>query len=67
MRSLGGDRSPNGVKASLPGKVALRVASSLESRIILDQPGAETLLGKGDLLAHLGQGVVRAQAPFDGE
>lgn len=49
------------VKANLGGRIALQVASQVNSRIILDQPGAETLLGKGDLLANLGRGVVRAQ------
>jgi S-DNA-T family DNA segregation ATPase FtsK/SpoIIIE len=50
------------IKANLGGKVALQVASQINSRIILDQGGAERLLGKGDLLADLGHGVVRAQA-----
>jgi len=52
------------IKANLGGKIALRVASQTNSRIILDQGGAERLLGKGDLLASLGRGVVRAQAPL---
>ncbi len=56
---------PGGIKANLPGRVALKVASTLESRIILEGSGAEALLGKGDLLADLGHGRVRAQAPFD--
>jgi S-DNA-T family DNA segregation ATPase FtsK/SpoIIIE len=58
------DRStvPPIVKANLTGKIALQVASQTNSRIILDQGGAEKLLGKGDLLANLGHGVVRAQA-----
>ena len=60
------DRStvPPIVKANLGGKVALQVASQTNSRIILDQGGAERLLGKGDLLADLGHGLVRAQAPM---
>jgi DNA segregation ATPase FtsK/SpoIIIE, S-DNA-T family len=57
---------PGGIKANLPGRVALKVASALESRIILEGGGAESLLGKGDLLADMGRGRVRAQAPFDG-
>ncbi len=56
---------PGGIKANLPGRIALKVASTLESRIILEGSGAEALLGKGDLLADLGHGRVRAQAPFD--
>jgi S-DNA-T family DNA segregation ATPase FtsK/SpoIIIE len=58
------DRStvPPIVKANLGGKVALQVSSLTNSRIVLDQGGAERLLGKGDLLADLGHGVVRAQA-----
>jgi S-DNA-T family DNA segregation ATPase FtsK/SpoIIIE len=53
---------PTAVKANLPGQIALRTASALESRIILDQPGAEALLGRGDLLASLGHGLQRGQA-----
>jgi S-DNA-T family DNA segregation ATPase FtsK/SpoIIIE len=52
------------VKANLTGKVALQVSSQVNSRIVLDAGGAERLLGKGDLLADLGHGLVRAQAPM---
>lgn len=61
------DVVPPIVKANLGGKVALQVASKINSRIILDEGGAERLLGKGDLLANLGRGLVRAQAPLLGE
>jgi len=54
------------VKANLGGRIALQVGSGTNSRIILDQGGAETLLGKGDLYASLGKGIVRAQAPLLG-
>lgn len=57
---------PPVIRANLGGKVALQVASAINSRIILDEGGAERLLGKGDLLASLGRGVVRAQAPLLG-
>ncbi len=53
---------PPAIKANLGGKVALKVASGTNSRIILDAGGAENLHGKGDLIADLGQGLVRAQA-----
>ena len=49
------------IKSNLGGKIALRVASAVNSRIILDQGGAERLFGNGDLLADLGKGLVRAQ------
>jgi S-DNA-T family DNA segregation ATPase FtsK/SpoIIIE len=52
------------IKSNLPLKICLRVTTSVNSGIVIDQPGAETLLGKGDLLCDRGRGVERAQSPF---
>ncbi len=52
------------IKSNLPGRIAFRTASSMESRIILDEKGAEDLFGKGDLLAKCGPQLIRAQGPL---
>ena len=56
------------MKANIPSRIAFAVASSLESRIILDVTGAEKLVGKGDMLyAPLGQDKLRVQGCFISE
>lgn len=52
------------IKANLPLKICLRVTNSTNSQIILDEPGGETLVGRGDLLCDRGKGIERAQSPF---
>ncbi|NOZ11232.1 MAG: cell division protein FtsK [Gammaproteobacteria bacterium] len=52
------------IKANLPLKVCLKVTSSANSQIILDEPGGEALMGRGDLLCDRGKGIERAQSPF---
>lgn len=54
------------IKSNLPSRIAFRVSSRLDSRIVLDQNGAEVLMGQGDLL-FLPPGsakLVRAQGTF---
>lgn len=53
------------MKANIPSRIAFAVASAMESRIILDGPGAEKLVGKGDMLyAPLGEGRIRVQGCY---
>lgn len=53
------------IKANLPTSAAFRVTSATNSRIILDQNGAENLLGRGDMLFRRPSGeIIRVQAPF---
>ncbi len=54
------------IKANFPARIAFAVASGVDSRVILDQPGAERLLGRGDMLyqAPDAAGPVRLQGVF---
>ena len=52
------------IKSNLPMKVCLRVANATNSQIVLGEVGAESLLGKGDLLCDLGRGIARAQSYY---
>src|SRR5665213_3502172 len=54
------------IKANMPSKIAFRVSSKMDSRIVLDQNGAEVLLGQGDML-YLPPGAskpVRSQGTY---
>ena len=52
------------IKANFPARVAFKVASMMDSRTILDRPGAQQLIGKGDMLYLQGNDPVRVQCAF---
>lgn len=52
------------IKANFPGRMAFRVSSMIDSRTILDRPGANQLIGRGDLLFLNGNEPVRVQCAF---
>lgn len=60
------DVMPMQLRENLGNRLILKVASEATSKIALDRPGAELLLGKGHLAAKLNgeQGLIFAQAPF---
>ena len=52
------------IKANFPARVAFRVISGVDSKTILDSPGAEQLVGKGDMLYFNGNDLTRLQCAF---
>ncbi|MDR0542331.1 MAG: DNA translocase FtsK 4TM domain-containing protein [Dysgonamonadaceae bacterium] len=52
------------IKANFPARIAFRVTSMIDSRTILDGPGANQLIGRGDLLFSQGSDMVRVQCAF---
>ena len=52
------------IKANFPARVAFRVSSKIDSRVILDAGGADQLIGRGDMLYSGGQDMVRIQCAF---
>jgi Ftsk/SpoIIIE family protein len=57
------------IKANLPSRISYRVGQKIDSKVILDQMGAESLLGRGDMLFTPpgSPGVIRLHAPFASE
>ena len=52
------------IKANFPARVAFRVMSNVDSRTILDNTGADQLIGKGDMLYSNGNDMIRIQCAF---
>jgi S-DNA-T family DNA segregation ATPase FtsK/SpoIIIE len=52
------------IKANFPGRIAFRVGAMIDSRTILDRPGANQLVGRGDMLFLNGNEPVRVQCAF---
>lgn len=52
------------IKANFPARVAFRVISKVDSRTILDSPGADQLIGRGDMLLSTGSDLIRLQCAF---
>ncbi|MBR1589049.1 MAG: DNA translocase FtsK [Kiritimatiellae bacterium] len=53
------------IKSNIPGRVAFKTSSAIDSRTILDAQGAEQLIGKGDMLFKLSDGrLLRAQGAY---
>ena len=52
------------IKANFPARIAFKVSSMIDSRTILDCPGANQLIGRGDLLFSQGSDLIRVQSAF---
>lgn len=52
------------IKANFPARIAFRVSSKIDSRTILDESGADQLIGRGDMLLSTGNDLIRLQCGF---
>jgi S-DNA-T family DNA segregation ATPase FtsK/SpoIIIE len=52
------------IQANFPARLAFRVISMIDSRTILDSPGANQLIGRGDMLISTGSDLIRVQCAF---
>ncbi|MCP4485415.1 MAG: DNA translocase FtsK [Flavobacteriaceae bacterium] len=52
------------IKANFPARIAFRVTSKIDSRTILDNSGADQLIGRGDMLYTQGNDLIRLQCAF---
>ena len=54
------------IKANFPTQIAFKVSNNIDSRVIIDTPGAEKLLGNGDMLYSQGAKIERVQCGYIG-
>ncbi|MFI5824134.1 FtsK/SpoIIIE domain-containing protein [Streptomyces rishiriensis] len=54
------------IRSNFPAQLALRVKTATDSRIILDETGAEALAGQGDAFLHTAKRTIRVQIAYDG-
>ena len=52
------------IKANFPARIAFKVFSLVDSRTVLDSPGANQLIGRGDMLFYQGKDMIRVQCAF---
>ncbi len=52
------------IKANFPARIAFKVTNSIDSKVILDQSGAQQLIGRGDMLVSNGGELTRVQCAF---
>ena len=52
------------IKANFPARIAFKVFSMVDSRTVLDSPGANQLIGRGDMLFYQGKDMIRVQCAF---
>lgn len=52
------------IKANFPARIAFKVSQMIDSRTIIDQPGANQLIGRGDMLISINNEVTRVQCAF---
>lgn len=52
------------IKANFPGRISFKVSAAIDSKTILDKPGAQQLIGRGDMLYLNGNEPVRVQCAF---
>ncbi|STP12471.1 cell division protein [Helicobacter mustelae] len=56
------------IKTNLPSRIAFKVSNKIDSRVVIDTEGAQSLLGRGDMLFSLGGGMLtRIHAPWSSE